>query len=787
MKNIFTIILTCTVIAASAQSPVAIRKKVATLPKAFEKPDERTDIYNNSEQTSLPWIVFSDRAENYTYTTPGGTLVMKKLNFMETFYVSAEKNGYLKLIKYQQGMVQGRKLINKKGAQSYGWISAAKVLPWQSAFYSNNSFPSKYITIISGKQPMMIPSFYYDKGDSVYVFNSPELEQKKTKVALHQIVYAFKKSADGKKMLIGSDTQLIPDSAAASIYGWVGADALHSYGDRLYISSAKEVTPEADDSVANYLNRSMKLNGPDANDNHYAFDPLISADEPLLRSLPVTKSTVPGSIALGLATNVYDKTNNGILNIKGGHLGYKDYINIRNNIHHINVVFVVDGGSSMRNYYSGITSTVQSFENIFNGHTKGNTITYGGVVYRSKADCAGAGGVQSTAFATDYRKLINFLEAQGAVTKSCVTAINSQPVFEGIRGALNMFKSHQHETNLIVLIGTTGAATYSAEDISSVANDLAKADARLLAIQVYSDRNALYNDFVIQSRQVVTQSAIQLADRKKDHLVSGEGLTKVQQFNTSLSDSVSFYLDFPKNSMIQGAVVFPPKGVVKSNMAMRVSVDRLMKETDWDIHSQVRQLDSAFRLTGRENRYVQPVVTAQVAPVTSEFGNNMPHNAFKYYLTADAKSDVVNQSSSQLQYLLILNEQEYKQFTDLLSLMTGENLQQDASNFRKKLFKNYINIVKKRLNYKISRGDIRSMTLANYFKLVTDLPVPDDKVDYLRRHVSDLKGSMPQTQFEQYIKFLIACGDVIKRSTLVDQHFISNGKTYYYITQANLK
>ncbi|WP_432329516.1 type VI secretion system protein TssR domain-containing protein [Mucilaginibacter sp. P25] len=182
MKNILSFVfLTCIVIAARAQSPVSLGKTVVTLPKAFEKPDERTSIYNTDDRTSLPWIVFSDRAENYTYTSPGGTLVMKKISFMEPFYVSEQKNGFIKLIKYQAGMVQGKKLTNKKGSQSYGWISISKVLPWQSAFTSTNGYPEKYITIISGAGPLTMPDYYYDKTDSAYIFAGPDQSQKKPK------------------------------------------------------------------------------------------------------------------------------------------------------------------------------------------------------------------------------------------------------------------------------------------------------------------------------------------------------------------------------------------------------------------------------------------------------------------------------------------------------------------------------------------------------------------------------------------------------------------------------
>jgi hypothetical protein len=44
---------------------------------------------------------------------------------------------------------------------------------------------------------------------------------------------------------------------------------------------------------------------------------------------------------------------------------------------------------------------------------------------------------------------------------------------------------------------------------------------------------------------------------------------------------------------------------------------------------------------------------------------------------------------------------------------------------------------------------------------------------------------MPRVDFERYIRFLINSGNNIKLGTQVGQQFISNGKTYYYITRDN--
>ncbi|WP_354355944.1 type VI secretion system protein TssR domain-containing protein [Pedobacter sp. UYP30] len=791
MKKIIALIALVIPMAVAAQSPFSLKKKVAKLPRTFENPTDKTNVYDNGRSSSLPWIVFSDRDENYTYTSPGGSLVMKKIHFMEPFYVSKEKDGYLKLVKYQAGMVLGRKLKNKKAAESYGWVSRSKVLLWQSAFVNPQSrYPSKAVTVISGKGPLTMPKFYYDNTDSVYVYNSPKLDKQKAKVALNGLVYVYKKSADGRTVLIGSQSQLLADSASRSVYGWIPADAVHSWGDRLYISSLLK-SYSADDSAAVTINKNLKISVQSAtNSSGFAFDPLIDRDKPLLLSIPVISAKdanyKSGDLSLGIAKDVYDKSNNRILNIKGGYISYKEYLSLRRNSHKINLVYVVDGGNAMRTYFAGLTSSIQSFENIFTPYRRKNIIQYGSVVYRNNSGCA-VGGIVKQPFSGDYRDLTRFLDKQSKISSACYGGVTSQPVFEGIQAALSMFKNHPGETNLIVLVGSTGNEDVASSYLANLASDVASVNARILAVQVFSDYNPLYNNFVIQSRKLVSQSAALLAENKKSIMVSGEGLSDVQQYNTSLTDSVSFYLDYPKNSLIQGGVIFPPKGVVKTNKTIEESLSRFMKETDFDINSQISLLDSAFRLTGREHSLVYPVVLAQLTPsVSDSIGSSMPHNAFKYYLPAEMSASAVTEHPNQLQYLIILNEEEYKQMTDILSLMVGDNLQKDAGSYRRKLVKNYFSIIKDKLNMDLSRGTIKHMTLAAYIQKVTGIPVFSNPM--LEKYtVVNLRSSsrMPLPEFETYIKFLESKINTINKDTLVKQYFYSNGKKYYYVTQSN--
>lgn len=77
------------------------------------------------------------------------------------------------------------------------------------------------------------------------------------------------------------------------------------------------------------------------------------------------------------------------------------------------------------------------------------------------------------------------------------------------------------------------------------------------------------------------------------------------------------------------------------------------------------------------------------------------------------------------------------------------------------------------------------MPLSKYIQTVIGLPLHTELLDKYK--VADLKrqSNMSQADFESYLKFLMSSSENIKRQTQLGQQFISNGKNYYYITEAN--
>jgi hypothetical protein len=773
-RSIFLLILLIQAVFSTAQkkSPSSFGKKVKYMPKVYEMPSDKTRTADHGGRTSVPWIVFSDEADNFSTTSPGGSLVMKKLNFMEPFYVSAEKNGFVKLIQYKAGVVKGRKLADKKSAVSYGWIAKSRLLLWQRSFSNPQSgYTQKAIAVISGSKPLTEPALFYDDTDSAYVYNSPELKKKISKIRLNEISYIFKKSEDGRKYLIGNDNQFVIDSAAKAMLGWVSTEVVHNWGDRLYISSSK-TGAGLDDSVSVTL-------------KHVHADPLLDTSQIILRSAPVIGIQQNGYV-LAVANDVYDKSKNEIIAINGNVLSYQNYLDFRKGKDHINIVFVVDGGSSMMKHFASMNNAIQSFERIFNEYSTRHRINYGAVVYRSSSGCS-IGGVSSTqALLPDYRNVTRMMTAEAKKTDSCIGIIVEQPLYDGLKVGLDLFRDHKNETNLLILMGSTGNASASGYGLDQLTADFAERDARLLAVQAYSDFNLSFNNFVLQSRMLISNAAVLSAQKKKSYLVADDGLGNTQDYNVSQRDSVSYYLDYPRNSLIQGGVVFPTKGAANSRTTMSIAVRRLMKETDLDIYHQIKSLDSAFRLTGISHENLMPLVSDQLSPpVSDQVADKMPHNTFKYYTTSQVPADIVSKNRDLLQYAVVLNAMEYKQVNDIFSLMTGENLEADRSSFRKKLLRNYFDIERILLAVRMSKHSIKSMTLAGYIRSVTGLPLAYPLLDKYK--VADLRreGRMPRSDFEKYIRFIKLSGDRIKANTLSGQQFLSNGKLYYYITEQN--
>ncbi|WP_343302948.1 type VI secretion system protein TssR domain-containing protein [Chitinophaga niabensis] len=766
-------------------------KRIAKMPANFRHPTVQTkDPSGKTDATA--WIVFSDREDSYTTTTPGGSLIFKKLNFMQPFFVSDEKEGYLRLVKYDPSILKGTKVQDKRKAISYGWIPRHKVLMWQKALTDERTlFPIKAVTIINGADPIARPKFYFSH-DSVVVFNSPELQAPAAeKLKLHDLIYIYKFSEDGRKALVGHRSQLTADSAAAAMAGWVSADAVHLWGSRLYVGTSRVSGYDEDSAAARYFRSMLTPEKPSG--GNFEYDPLLQPGNPVFRTIPVMQhkglavQTKP--FRSSVANNVFDKSSNTVINIRGSRIDYNNYLRLRRFGNRVNIMFVVDGGSSMKNYLPGITNTIQNFADVFGKKAFSNyEYRFGAIVYRGSDGCYQNKGMNTFEPTGNYSRIVDFINQQAAITQQCSGIVADQPYYEGLQQAINVLKKYPMQTNIIIVAGSTGNIKGSVANVDGLTRGLVETDARLLVFQVYNKFDPSFNNFVLESRELLEKAAQQQAESKKLRMVKGEGLAVTQQFNTAYTDSVSYYLNYPDGSLIPGAIVFPGRGAVKTNREMMVALNRFLNEVYTDNRQIITSLDSVFMTSGRlREKITEPVMNSINQPgvsVARDFGEHLPHNAFKYYFDVNVKEGIADKGAP-VQFAIMLSHDEILQLTDMLSRLAGDNLEQDGSNFRKMLFKSYVKYGSAQWKGDQSKATIKNMKLPVYLERATGMPVDMGPLNSYT--VKNICSGMQKEEFEALVVYLRKCNQVLKTQLQTGDYFISNGRPYFYIVQSDWK
>ncbi|WP_373564605.1 hypothetical protein [Sphingobacterium sp. E70] len=296
--------------------------------------------------------------------------------------------------------------------------------------------------------------------------------------------------------------------------GWVSSSVVQNWGHRLYFAPYTFQSPEAD-VVMEKINKD-RIDGLEP----YKIDPLIDTANITLLGVPVQTVDESG-IVTNYAIDVFNKTNNKLLTINGAELTYPGLINLIKNRSKINIIFVIDGGNAMRNHFASLTNTIQGFENSVETIFNKQNIKYGSVVFRNPSSCGGR--TAKMELTEDFRKLTGFLREQSKITSNCDRGNSEQPLFEGIGEATNLVKDVAKQTNLFVIVGSTGnLGGANPSQISSIARRVADVEGRMVMLQAYNSTQTTFNDFIVQSRKLVSSEAYYAAERRKFQLVKGE-------------------------------------------------------------------------------------------------------------------------------------------------------------------------------------------------------------------------------------------------------------------------
>ena len=750
--------------------------------KVYKTPSP--SLYGNIDNTSLvngypkqkqTWVVFSDRENNRVSPTKEEdiTLVYKELKFLEPLIVLKKRKGMFKVGEYTPTSLNDGKLTLKKGKiKVKGWIPQERLLLWSKGLRSaETGFATKAILTVSDPEVFGTPNDFIEN-DSVIVYKTPNLSEKAKKRSIGDLVYIYKESADKEMLLIGKTPASIVDSIQNSVYGWVSKKMVSVWGDRTAIQ-----LPPNTFSADIFLHKKQ---------DSLPQVPIISLKDVKQRNrieniYPTTiKEMSHSPKKVQFLDNPFDYSQNKIYNILGNPIYYPKYKEILYNNRKLNLVFVLDGSENNRLYIPMLKSLLQELQLQFSKMDYFSTIRLAGVVYKNN-NC----GVSnlSSPLTTDYEDVIDFFDNKLQELK-CKDAIKGQPIDQGVLAATRLLYDSQakDQTNMIVLVGTTA----SVNPLTGVLADaITRVKARLIFFQTQAKSDDTYNNFVLLAEKLVVNSAKNISELKKEKIVNPQDISLENDYSLSQAAEGIFRLDFPKQSMTQGYVIFPKKGEMMPVNILKSSIDSLLGQITSDNKHIDQSLTTYFRSdigvkkTLLYDKFKDTLMFSQkrIPPtIASAFLGKDNTFLFKGFLYAPEKA---------VENGILLSEQEFEQLHHYYTQLYNK-VQNDKKFNRQKAIRKYVGFVKK-LNPTInkwSRGRIYKQTMAETITWQTGMRTPQEPL--MNRSLREWKNSkdISDTTIEDYFnQYKNLATRLITHKNNAKIRIKYNGETYYWIGQ----
>lgn len=573
MKNKFPLAayyIGLSVILASCQ--VKLPAKKTPEPKQYGQIDT-APVIDGFSKKSVPWIAISDRSRNTAYLNKNDEKSYKEVKFLEPLMVLKHRDGMVKVAEYIPDALM--KKVSSKSVKTYGWIPESDLLLWSNSLKSEKTgYPVRVAVVPNHPEVIKSVERYY-KNDSIMVFNSPSLiENAKVKIPNGQMVYVYKQAENNKRFLVGKKSSIDMDSISTGLYGWVSSDVISAWGERSAVKM-KNTTGIKETALG------IHEGAPGATDAENRTAVLLTDVDkrpPLENIFPVTLSlneeAKPDS-KTKYFTNVLDYSKNFVYNVLGDPIYFDRYKEIIERSKKANIVFVLDISASNSPYTPIVKSLLQDLQLRFEKPSYFNSIKYGVVLYKNNP-CGE--NVAPSPLSKDYSKITSFIDEK-TNEMNCASSSGNQPVNEGLIAAGNLLSEVPDETNIVITIGTSANRS---GNMYGVINSLTQAQAKVIMFQSNARSSDTYNDFVLMAENIVTNTAKNVAELKKQKIINQNDVLTKNNFNLIEGDTGFYSLDYPKQSMAPGFVIFPKKGDVTTPGFLKKAVDSLIVQVTSD-------------------------------------------------------------------------------------------------------------------------------------------------------------------------------------------------------------
>ena len=672
--KLFKAVLLCSLLVIASCAPVHRFTRVKKIPRLYSLNYCMEDV--KAPRTDLnkePWIVYSDREKNQSYNNAGGKVKANDVDFLDPFLVIGKKKDYLRLIKYTPEVLKNGKLDYKK-AEYYGWMHKSKLLlNHQSVTDIASGKKNKMLTLFADTISINDPEAFFAI-DSIKLYKDPDLKSLVGTAPAYSIIYQLKKSENGNVTLVSRKPYIKAEEAENDILGWVDNSLIQNIGTGLHVNLS--TVPEK--SKRFFIRKGRVI--PITEDIHDAGS-LLAEQHQTIKFNPVSSYSRKDSLVAfktRMVLPVFDYSNNYIFNVNGGQISHKKFREIAKSLRKINISFVFEGKEHTISQFPQLVNALQNLQPLFDQMDEAFSFRFNCVM--TFDDTEKAHWPVSTELSADYSDVVNFLSDK-ANHKDKLQPISFSRTYPGLHHAVNMFNDHRDATNLIVLIGEKG---FSENAVNyALTSKLRQNNCRILGFQVYAGEGDEYNNFVLDIENMINRYAGEMIKDKREILVSPEQIRRDNYFIRVGEIQNGYRLDFPGNSITQGALFFPQKSEILPMEILTNNIDTIIQQIRADNMQVTRYMSKAFRSVGNnrtifdslfiENYEIDTTRIPQKKLISS-FVNETPG----WYVPSKivVLQDSINRS---VDYRLMVTEgemQELKEFVASLSKYEVEYISQ---------------------------------------------------------------------------------------------------------------
>ena len=514
--NFIILLLLASLCCESTKADTSLPTKAMGIPKVFLDEEESwnwasiVQERNWGELSSQFWRVYVDRDGVKAYESPNASSkVLHTFNFMEKddiLYVAKIQNGYALL--YKEKYEQTNLAISNK-AKPQGWVSVDELLLWSTCPRTISQVYQKAVILkdvdaLQNKKDINEASPEFSK--------SPYSTIPTGRRATDLEFYFVYKIVDGAALLL--EDNKITTAITSSKKGWMKQGLYTQWNDRLCFEpnfgedvQGKEAAVFSEKTNA----RMYKSNGGSSSDMNPLWKEALSSKRwaskkvrfPVIdidRSYIATVGTISSFSASSgnVNTTEIDRINDQI-----------DAITAK--LRRINVVFVMDGTSSMRNYYQPMAKALT--QAMSQNEMQGTNMYFGAVVYRNYDDEKEGRLVEKTQLTQDYNSVANWL-----VSRECrsIGSSHYEAMYYGIETALDQMNWSKDNCNFLVLVGDAANAEPDARQktIDGLSRKMAALGVNLVVFQANHMDHAAYHNFPLQAQKMMFNEVGKLTNKR---------------------------------------------------------------------------------------------------------------------------------------------------------------------------------------------------------------------------------------------------------------------------------